>query len=111
MTQPHNPGSESVESLEPTETLRADKAAATEPAATDVRTGDELKASLSKPDPLLKRIWAQSEGKVGMVLTGAVLLVTLVGYFFAEQLTGYSTTEFLGLPFVSDGVFLSLIHI
>ena len=105
MTQPHNPGSESVESLEPTETLHADKAAATEPAATDVRTGDELKASLSKPDPLLKRIWAQSEGKVGMVLTGAVLLVTLVGYFFAEQLTGYSTTEFLGLPFVSDGVF------
>ena len=36
MTQPHNPGSESVESLEPTETLRADKAAATEPAATDL---------------------------------------------------------------------------
>ena len=46
MTQPHNTG-----------------------APSDVRTGDELKASLSKPDPLLKRIWAQPEGKVGMILT------------------------------------------
>ncbi|MDK8624932.1 ABC transporter permease [Corynebacterium appendicis] len=114
MTQPHNTGAESVESL------RADKAAATEPAAahtessaaksatgapSDVRTGDELKASLSKPDPLLKRIWAQPEGKVGMILTGLVLLIALIGYFFTEQLTGYSTTEFLGLPFTSDGVF------
>lgn len=125
MTQPQNSGAESAESL------KADKAAATEPATagadgaldaqtatapgaatsapadtpTDVRTGDELKASLSTPDPLLKRIWAQPEGKVGMILTGLVLLIALLGYFFTEQLTGYSTTEFLGLPFTSDGVF------
>lgn len=125
MTQPQNPGAESAESL------KADKAAAAEPAATrvksaagsaaestagarsaapsdipsDVRTGDELKASLSKPDPLLKRIWAQPEGKVGMILTGVVLLIALLGYFFSEQITGYSTTEFLGLPFTSDGIF------
>ena len=34
-----------------------------------------------------------------------MLLVALIGYFFAEQITGYSTTEFLGLPFTSDGTF------
>lgn len=114
MTQPHTPGTESTESLAQAETLEADTAPDTaagtgtgaEPAAaTDVRTGDELKASLSKPDPLLKRIWAQPEGKVGMILTGLVLLVAVLGYFFTEQLTGHSTTEFIGLPFVSDGVF------
>lgn len=108
MTQPHNTGAES---------LKADKAAATEPAAANASsqvqtsaadapaTGDKLKASLSKPDPLLKRIWAQPEGKVGMILTGLVLLVAVVGYFFTEQLTGYSTTEFLGLPFTNEGLF------
>ena len=57
MTQPHNTGAESVESL------KADQAAATEPAAahtessaaksatgapSDVRTGDELKAYVFK---------------------------------------------------------------
>lgn len=129
MTQPHNLGAESAESL------KADKGAAAEPGAADntaanaaaaadtavadappaggtaeagtgePRTGDELKASLSKPDPLLKRIWAQPEGKVGMILTGLVLLVAVVGYFFTEQLTGYSTTEFLGLPFTNEGIF------
>ena len=65
----------------------------------------ELKASLSKPAPIHKRIWAQPEGKVGMILTGIVLLITLVGYFFAEQITGYSTTEFLGLPFTNESLF------
>lgn len=116
MTQPHNTGAES---------LKADRAAATEPAAANASsrvetsaantatagttategTGDKLKTSLSKPDPLLKRIWAQPEGKVGMILTGLVLAVAVVGYFFTEQLTGYSTTEFLGLPFTNEGVF------
>ncbi|WP_175935115.1 ABC transporter permease [Corynebacterium sp. Marseille-P4321] len=71
----------------------------------DQRTGDELKTSLSKPAPLLSRIWAQNEGKVGLIITGIILLLTVVGYLFAEQLTGYSTTEFIGLPFTDTGAF------
>lgn len=69
------------------------------------QTRDELKASASKPAPILSRIWAQPEGKVGMIITGVILLLTLVGYFFAEPLTGYSTTEFIGLPFSDTGPF------
>lgn len=65
----------------------------------------ELKASLSKPVPLFQRIWAQPEGKVGSILTGIVVIVALLGYFFAKQITGYSTTEFLGLPFTNEGTF------
>ena len=69
------------------------------------QTRDELKASASKPAPIMSRIWAQPEGKVGMIITGVILLLTLVGYFFAEPLTGYSTTEFIGLPFSDTGPF------
>nr|VDG63753.1 peptide/nickel transport system permease protein [Streptococcus thermophilus] len=75
------------------------------PAENAADSSSELKTSLSKPAPLFKRIWAQPEGKVGTILTGLVLVVTVIGYFFAEQITGYSTTEFLGLPFTSDGTF------
>lgn len=79
--------------------------AGTNQAGAGAGTGEELKASLSKPAPLPARIWAQSEGKVGMIITGAILLLTVVGYLFAEQLTGYSTTEFIGLPFTDTGAF------
>lgn len=68
-------------------------------------TDTELKTSLSKRVPLYQRIWAQPGGKVGAILTGLVLLLALIGYFFAEQITGYSTTEFLGLPFTDSGIF------
>ncbi|AXR74259.1 hypothetical protein DCC27_008090 [Auritidibacter sp. NML130574] len=64
----------------------------------------QLKTSASKPDPLMARIWAQPEGKIGVILTGLVLLIALVGYFFAPEITGYSTTEFVGLPFTNDAL-------
>lgn len=64
-----------------------------------------LKTSVSKPDPLLARIWAQTEGKVGLILTSAVVLLTVLGYLFAQQITGHSTTEFIGLPFTDTGLF------
>ncbi len=73
--------------------------------STDVGDQPELKVSTSKPVPLVQRIWAQSEGKVGLLLTGAILVLTVMGYLFAEQLTGHSTTEFIGLPFTNDGRF------
>lgn len=71
----------------------------------DSAPDDELKVSLSKPAPVLARIWAQPEGKVGLVLTSLIIVCTVIGYLFAEQITGYSTTEFLGLPFTKDGTF------
>ena len=66
---------------------------------------ETLKESASKPAPVLARIWAIPEGKVGLVLTSLIVVCTVIGYLFAEQLTGYSTTEFLGLPFTGEGAF------
>ena len=66
---------------------------------------ETLKESASKPAPVLARIWAIPEGKVGLVLTSLIVVCTVIGYLFAEQLTGYSTTEFLGLPFTGEGTF------
>lgn len=64
-----------------------------------------LQTSSSKPKPLAARIWAQSSGKVGIILTAFILLVAVAGYFFAEAITGYSPTEFMGQPFESIGIF------
>ncbi|PXA82351.1 peptide ABC transporter permease [Auritidibacter sp. NML120779] len=62
----------------------------------------QLKTSATKPAPLLKRIWAQPEGRAGLILTGIVLLLALIGYFFAPEITGTTTTEFVGLPFTQE---------
>lgn len=95
MTTPENPRETPLENPALAPANRAE--------AADPRTGDELKTSMSKPAPLMSRIWAQSEGKVGLIITGVILVLTVVGYFFSKQLTGYSTTEFIGLPFTDTG--------
>lgn len=64
-----------------------------------------LQTSSSKPNPLAARIWAQSSGKVGIILTAFILLVAVIGYLFAEAITGYSPTEFMGQPFETIGIF------
>lgn len=64
-----------------------------------------LKASKTTVRSLPARIWAQPSGKVGTVLTALVVVVAVAGYLFAEQLTGYSPTEFVGQPFESFGLF------
>lgn len=64
-----------------------------------------LKASAAKPRPLAARVWDQSSGKVGTILTAVIVLVAVVGYLFAEVITGYSPTEFVGQPFESAGLF------
>lgn len=64
-----------------------------------------LKGSATRPVPILARIWAQPEGKVGLVLTAAMVVLTVIGYFFAPPLTGHSPTEFIGLPFTDTGAF------
>src|SRR5699024_5851491 len=64
-----------------------------------------LKTSATKPRSLAVRVWDQSSGKVGVILTAFILLVAVVGYLFAEQITGYSPTEFMGQPFETIGIF------
>lgn len=64
-----------------------------------------LKTSGSKPRPLAARVWDQSSGKVGTVLTVFILLVAVIGYLFADAITGYTPTEFVGQPFEAFGLF------
>lgn len=64
-----------------------------------------LKASETTTRPLAARVWDQPSGKVGTVLTAIVVVVAVAGYLFAEQLTGYSPTEFVGQPFDAFGLF------
>lgn len=63
------------------------------------------KESATPSRPLPARVWAQTQGKVGVVLTAAVVLVALAGPLLAPWLTGYSPTEFADRPFQSTGVF------
>lgn len=55
--------------------------------------------------PFVARVWDQSSGKVGTILTALILLVAILGAAFAELFTGYSPTEFMGEPFENIGVF------
>src|SRR5690625_4327600 len=64
-----------------------------------------LQTAPPKPASLPARVWRQPSGKVGIVLTGFMVLVAILGYLFAEAITGYSPTEFIGQPFESIGLF------
>lgn len=66
---------------------------------------ETFKTSASKPRPFAVRVWDQSSGKIGTVLTVFILLVAVIGYLFAEGITGYSPTEFMGQPFETSGIF------
>lgn len=67
--------------------------------------GADTKESASRPVGILRRVWAQSEGKVGIVLTLLVVLVALLGPLLAQTLTGYAPTAFADRPFMRSGVF------
>lgn len=64
-----------------------------------------LKESATRPSSLLKRVWAQKQGKVGLVLTVLIVALALAGPLLAPLLTGHGPTEFVGRPFQSDGIF------
>lgn len=64
-----------------------------------------LQTSGTTARPFAARVWDQSSGKVGTILTVIVLLVAVLGAAFAEAFTGYSPTQFVGEPFESIGVF------
>lgn len=67
--------------------------------------GAPLKESATRPSSLLKRVWAQKQGKVGLVLTVLIVVLALAGPLLAPLLTGHGPTEFVGRPFQADGIF------
>lgn len=53
---------------------------------------------------LLRRLLRQRQARVGLVLTGAVVLLALLGPLLLPWATGYTSTDFAGRPFQPDGV-------
>lgn len=58
-----------------------------------------------KPAGLLARTLRQRQAKIGLVLTGLVLAIALLGPLSLPWLTGADSTEFTGRPFTDIGVF------
>ncbi|KAA9394701.1 ABC transporter permease [Kocuria coralli] len=67
--------------------------------------GDDLKESATRPSRLVARIWAQKQGKVGVILTAFIVILALAGPLLAPLVTGYSPTEFADRPFQTTGIF------
>lgn len=67
----------------------------------DEQVGDEVESAPG----LLRRMIAQRQAQVGIVLAGVVVLVAVVGPLLLPWLTGHSSTQFVGRPFQHDGLF------
>lgn len=72
-------------------------------------TPDESPGAVARevetPPGLFRRMMRQKQAKIGMALTGAVVLVAVIGPLLLPWATGYTSTEFSGRPFQPDGVF------
>ncbi len=66
---------------------------------------EQVGKEVESPPGLMRRMLAQRQAKVGIILAGIVVLVAIVGPLLLPWLTGYSSTEFAGRPFQPDGVF------
>ncbi|WP_198394329.1 ABC transporter permease [Brevibacterium yomogidense] len=53
----------------------------------------------------MRRVWGQSEGRVGIILTAIIVLLAFLGPLLAPLVTGYSPTEFADRPFQPTGPF------
>lgn len=76
--------------------------------AMKAQAGDPLLDDLGAPVPgraLPARVWAQRQGKVGIVLTLIVMAIAFLGPLMLPWATGYSSTDFADRPFQSTGVF------
>ena len=69
-----------------------------------MRRQQSLQASAAPPRPLIRRVWQQPSGKVGMVLTAIMLVMVVGGYLFADVITGHYPTDVIGQPFDSAGI-------
>ncbi|PBB08361.1 peptide ABC transporter permease [Kocuria sp. WRN011] len=56
----------------------------------------------TRPVSFFRRFLSQPEAKFGLVLTGLVLLVAIVGPFVVPAWTGYGPTSYAGKPFQYD---------
>lgn len=68
----------------------------TQPAAT---FGQAESRGDARPVSFFRRFLAQPEAKFGLVLTGLVLLVAVLGPFVVPAWTGYGPTSYAGKPF------------
>lgn len=66
---------------------------------------NSLKESASRPTTVVTRVWVQSEGRIGIILTAVIVLLAFLGPLLAPVLTGYGPTEFASRPFQPEGVF------
>ncbi|MGO1440817.1 MAG: ABC transporter permease [Brevibacterium yomogidense] len=66
---------------------------------------NSVKESASRPTTVVTRVWAQSEGRIGIILTAVIVLLAFLGPLLAPVLTGYGPTEFASRPFQPEGVF------
>lgn len=57
------------------------------------------------PPGLFRRMLRQKQAKIGIALTGTVVLVAVIGPLLLPWATGFTSTEFSGRPFQPDGVF------
>lgn len=69
-----------------------------EPPAHDITSGTGTTTGL------LRGLLRQRQARVGLVLTGAVVLLALLGPLLLPWATGYTSTDFAGRPFQPDGV-------
>lgn len=53
----------------------------------------------------IQRFWAQRQAKVGVILTGIVLAIALLGPLLVPLATGFTATEFADRPFQGTGPF------
>lgn len=65
----------------------------------------DIKESHSRPPHVLKRIWAQREGKIGVIISATVIALALLGPLLAAPITGVTPYEFIGQPFSDHGLF------
>lgn len=72
-------------------------------AATDA--GEVPKQSQTTYQPFVKRVLAQRQGKIGLVLTIIVLILALGGPLLLPWATGNTATEFVAKPFSPYGLF------
>ncbi|KMS86305.1 ABC transporter permease [Prauserella rugosa] len=58
---------------------------------------------MQKQPSLLRRALSLPQARIGLVLTGVVIVLAVGGALFGSLLTGHDPTEFVGKPFHSDG--------
>jgi peptide/nickel transport system permease protein len=61
--------------------------------------------SRTRANNVVTRFWAQTQAKVGVILTALVVLAALVGPLLLPWATGYTATGFAARPFQPDGSF------